>query len=376
MAAVDADGPGPSKKPKRDCKYHPEWKTLGMTASRRGSAFAHCDICNADVSIAHGGVNDVKKHLTTSKHKEMLKTSGSHRDLGTFFQSQGRAMEDAVIRSEVLFANFIAEHNLSFMLADHYSQLTSAMFPDSKIACSFSSACTKTTCIVKGALFPHFTEPVFDMCRKGPFSILCDEGNDCDDKNFAILVRLWDDELGKPVTRFFDMPVCNIATAEKLFNHIDTALVSRSVPWANVVGFESDNANVMMGRYNSVLSRVKEKQPKVFSLGCVCHLANLCVKAGIKVLPVDVDDFLVDLFYFFNKSAKRMEEFREFQEFTGTTELKIVKHCQTRWLSLERSVKRVLVQWDALYAYFDKEAEANRAARVKRSLGKPGVPVP
>lgn len=98
----------------------------------------------------------------------------------------------------------------------------------------------------------------------------------------------------------------------------------------------------------------------------MCHLANLCVLAGVKTLPVDVDDFFVDLFYFFNKSSKCKEEFREFQEFTGTKELKIVKHCKTRWLSLERAVQRVLQQWSALQAYFDRQAEIDKSARVSR----------
>jgi hypothetical protein len=204
------------------------------------------------------------------------------------------------------------------------------------------------------------------MCRNGPFSILCDEGSDCDDKNFAILVRFWDKNQEKPVTRFFDMPISNIADAATLFNHIDTALSTRGVPWANVVGFESDTTNVMVGKHNSVLSRVKSEQPKVFSLGCTCHLANLCLLSGVRNLPIDIDDFFVDLYYFFDKSAKRKHEFREFQEFTSTKELKIIKHCKTRWLSLEKVVKRVLVQWNALHAYFDKEAESNNAARVLR----------
>ena len=177
---------------------------------------------------------------------------------------------------------------------------------------------------------------------------------------------MWDDKLGKPVTKFIDMPVCNIGTAEKLFEAINKALEDSGIPWSNIVGFESDNTNVMVGKHNSVLSRVKEKQPLVFSQGCVCHLSNLCLLAGVKVLPIDTDDFFVDLFYYFEKSAKRREEFREFQEFTGTKELKIIKHCSTRWLSLDRAVKRVLQQWSALYAYFDRESETDRSARVLR----------
>ena len=74
----------------------------------------------------------------------------------------------------------------------------------------------------------------------------------------------------------------------------------------------------MMGRHNSVLSRVKEKQPNVFSIGCV------------------IDDFFVDLYYYFEKSTKRKEMHHEFEEFTDTKVLKIIKQMKTRWLSLDK----------------------------------------
>ena len=73
----------------------------------------------------------------------------------------------------------------------------------------------------------------------------------------------------------------------------------------------SDTANVMVGKRNSVLSRVKQKQPGVFSLGCLCHLANLCATAALKTLPVSVDNLLIDVFYHFKYSAKRWEAFNE-----------------------------------------------------------------
>ena len=98
------------------------------------------------------------------------------------------------------------------------------------------------------------------------------------------------------------------------------------------MAFESETANVMIGKHNSVLSRVREKQPHVYSQGCVCHLANLALLAGVKALPVDVDDF-----YYFQKSTKRKEDLHQFQLFTDTKQLKILKHCKTRRLSLVRS---------------------------------------
>ena len=67
----------------------------------------------------------------------------------------------------------------------------------------------------------------------------------------------------------------------------------------------------MVGAHNSVLSRLCEQQPNVFSLGCLCHLAALCATAAIKKFPVSVADFLIDIFYHFKHSSKRWSEFAD-----------------------------------------------------------------
>ena len=67
----------------------------------------------------------------------------------------------------------------------------------------------------------------------------------------------------------------------------------------------------MVGKHKFCPLTSKGKQPQVYSQGCICHLANLALLAGVKALPVDVDDFVVDLYYF-EKSAKRKEGLREF----------------------------------------------------------------
>ena len=77
--------------------------------------------------VAHGGVSDVEKHMATSKHREAL----ASRPLAGYFQSAS-ALDQSAIRAEVLFANFVVERNLSFMVADHFTHLAKVMFPDSK----------------------------------------------------------------------------------------------------------------------------------------------------------------------------------------------------------------------------------------------------
>ena len=190
-------------------------------------------------------------------------------------------MKSKQVAAEVYFAKFVAEHNIPFLVADYFSRLTKVMFPDSKIAEAYSCARTKTTAIIMHALAPAMREVVDNECSSAPFTILCDGGNDrMDRKYFAILVQYWDDVVGQAVTRFLGMPMCNTATAEKLFEALNTTMENHRLPWNNVVGFASDSASVMVGVHNSVLSCVQSKQPGVFSLGCLCHLANLCATSA------------------------------------------------------------------------------------------------
>ena len=113
------------KRAKREYSYQRNYKASGISSSKRGSNFAHCDSCVTDINVGHGGVHDIKKYLATTKHQEMVKVTSIKKTL--FRQSP---IEQSVTQAEVPFANFIAEHNLPYLLSDH---LTRAMFPDSQI---------------------------------------------------------------------------------------------------------------------------------------------------------------------------------------------------------------------------------------------------
>ena len=98
------------------------------------------------------------------------------------------------------------------------------MFPDSEIAQKLSCKRTKATNLVTGcnALSPYYDDKVTKLCLSQMFCLLVDESNDKgDDKCVIILVRIFDRELSEIVTKFLDIPICNIGTGESLFNCID-----------------------------------------------------------------------------------------------------------------------------------------------------------
>ena len=173
--------------------------------------------------------------------------------------------------------------NLQFSAADEFSRMVKKMFPDSKIARRYGSGKTKTTMILKGALAPEKTDYVTKLCQNGLFSLMCDGGADqgVTNKNFVILVRLFDESYEQVKTFFLDMPTCNHATGQNLFTCIENALQERKISWNNMIAFNGDTANVMFGRNNSVVSRLKQVQPRLIDLGCICHLESLCVVSAV-----------------------------------------------------------------------------------------------
>ena len=221
----------------------------------------------------------------------MLKAVQSTTQITSLFQSQ---TSDQGIESEVRWATFVA---IPFLSSDHATKLFRKMFPDSELAKKFSCARTKTTAIVKKALAPHFTQRVIESITmsSAPFSLMMDESNDKTDKSCIILLRLLDPQLGEVRTRFLDMPIVNIGTAANLFEALKESVTKNGLSFDNVVSFMSDTTNVMKGVRSGVQKLIKDAIPTLYDVGCICHLADLTVKAGLKALPVNIDQLFITI---------------------------------------------------------------------------------
>ena len=62
----------------------------------------------------------------------------------------------------------------------------------------------------------------------------------------------------------------------------------------------------MIGQRNSLLQKIRSAQgeQKIFDVGCPCHLAHLCAGKGAKEHSVNVEDFVIDMYYHCRRSAK------------------------------------------------------------------------
>ena len=146
---------------------------------------------------------------------------------------------------------------------------------------------------------------------------------------------------------------------------LDGELKKRGIPWSNCVSFAADNAAVMQGLGKGVAAFLKAQNLHIYLVGCACHLINLAAERASRQLSVNIEDFLITIYYYLDKSSKRKSNLRDIQIMCDTDVRKILKLASTRWLSLGQCVNRLLQQWDPLTGFFENEVDTGKKKKKK-----------
>lgn len=366
---VKRKGKNPKKKPGsgRKCKYKAEWAkqypwSRKCSTAEKGAKAAHyawCIPCGKAMSIVAGS-NELLKHSKSTTHREAAKVASTTRTLpGLFSLTPTRTL-----RAEILFAQFLAEHHIPFLTTDHFHYLCKEMFPDSEVAKRFRMHRTKATAIT--VVTAHTIMEEIRVKMEGcAFSIALDEATTISvEKLMVVMLRFFDRSAGQVRCIFQGLVDIPDATAEGLFSGLDTALQSGQLSYEHLIAGTTDGASVMRGRSNSVTQRLKLQQPHLFDLHCPCHAAALIASAASSVLPDTVEQLVRDVYSHFHLSPKRQLLYKEFQSLCDLKPHKILKLCQTRWLSAQQVIDRTLEQYDGINSYFQSCTE--RLATVRR----------
>ena len=127
-----SSGP-PLKKLKEDAvkhgpqKYRKEYteKYPVLVKSKLSDFHAWCTVCKIDKNISHGGMSDCRGHIESGKHKTNAKVQRDHSggiDV-LFKKAESAASKNCdVTRAELLFTNFLEEHNIPLAVSDHASE--------------------------------------------------------------------------------------------------------------------------------------------------------------------------------------------------------------------------------------------------------------
>ena len=178
-------------------------------------------VCRSDFSVAHGGENDINRHMDTAKHKRYANAAQEQRKLTNFSASLAtKNFGKKVVEVELNFSDFLIEHNLPLSTAGHSGKLFRNIFPNSKIVNKFQRCCTNTTNMLTGAVANQITsdlkEELLLTCQH---EIATGGSRDEDDKFLLVLVRHVDKDSAMIVISLLDMLNTNSgSTAQQIYD--------------------------------------------------------------------------------------------------------------------------------------------------------------
>ena len=93
---------------------------------------------------------------------------------------------------------------------------------------------------------------------------------------------------------------------------------------------------------------------------------------GLAVFGHDAEDLALKLFYWFKHSAARWEDLKIVQFALELDSVFLLRHVESRWLSLQPAFTRILSQWLALTKYFrhlpDNDKTVEKSGKYKEIM--------
>ena len=325
-----------------------------IKASGMGPHYAYCEICSSVFSIAASGVYDISVHINGKRHIEKSKNRDKLPRITNFFGKPMTDDEHKVSTSELLFTRFLVEHNIAMEAGTHFTKLLPKLCPDSEIAKKFTCGRTKATALVN-FMGENVQNEIVQCIKDKPYSISSDGSNDQSDKFYPLVITFVNDS--GEIKHGLDVPTVeeSTCTGQNIFNVISSSLSKYGLNLSKCLAFGADNANVMSGTKSGVIGFIRKDNPHVHFSGCPCHLIHLAAKYASDQLSTPVASRLIDIFYYLKHSAKRQNELSLLKERYGIKDLKVLKYCPTRWLSMRQCISRLLELWSPLRDFFENE---------------------
>ena len=155
-------------------------------------------------------------------------------------------------------------------------------------------------------------------------------------------------KLRKIITSYCSSLFVGHCTSDDLVDHFFKFVRDLRLDLNLLLTFEINGPNVSKSCKSKLAEELHKRGATHFlDVGtCSIHKANNAFFEGIKCLKdnVNVDQFAIDLYFFFKLTAARREDYRGVCKLTDVTTHYVIEHCQTRWLSLEKVLVRIIKQ--------------------------------
>jgi hypothetical protein len=259
---------------------------------------------------------------------------------------------------------WFAAEDIPFKKADSLTPVLKASVPDLNILRQVKLKRTKVKGVIDDLMAPHECQTLSDLLTTAHYSLIVDETTDKSSaKMLVMIVKYKHPETFLVKEEFLGLVEVTDASSEGQKKLIKTYLKDIEVPFSNMMGIAYDNASVNTGVHAGLGALLQESLPHLFTLGCTSHSLALCASYASKFLPDGLELFMKDLVNYVAGSPKRITELNQIQEFLQSTHYKLLQIANTRWLSLEAAIRRVLELWSPLVIFFHKQSKEPSAEK-------------
>ena len=332
---------------------------------------AYCSVCH---SFLPNGKQDIDRHQKTEKHDKGMKLfEKSESGKQAMKEFLGQDMTRKVCEAELRLVTMIAEENLPFSLSDPLVAVMKKSFTQDPVLAKVQLGRQKCGNMIRGMHTVYLKKTpsslLIVLCFTGfgsylgntlksrvegkHLGLIMDETTDLSVKSqLAVIIQYFNTEDNCQQQELLDIINCSEKSAESLTNAVIGLLTQYGIKKELVVGFCADTTNSMFGVNHSVSTLLRNEIPDILCVKCSCHSIHLCSHYASLNLPKSVEDVVRGVCTHFSRSPKRRESFEKFQKLVECEQHVFLRLGQTRWLTMQYAVDRVLEQYDALSDYF------------------------
>ena len=290
---------------------------IGLWASKKDSKNFHCSLCNTNLRFDSQGGQALKQHSKMSLHKKNSNLRFSQRQ--TYFVAAANnsttssatattasktihydstTHETKVKNAEAIWLFKVAQSDWSFNSCENTPELFKNMFTDSTISNSFTMSRWKASYCVSDALGRLVKDKLCEEVSKSPatFTILFDETTTVQvRRQMDVLIRFWSDREVK--TRYLTSLFFGRAPAVDLLKLFKQMMEDSTfnIPWGKFSNTSSDSPAVNKKFHRILNAHMKEQYTHELLpfVPCTLHVVHNAFHAGIRSLPLDVDEIYI-----------------------------------------------------------------------------------
>lgn len=163
----------PKKKVKRYCSFNNNWlhdKNFKSWLIKYNEEYAKCKLCQVQFTVKHDGINAIKQHLNSQKHKNIDKQQKRNQLLNNFLENKNTPENESLSLYELSFIYHSVKHHHSYNSADCFTKNAKIFFSDSKLAHKLQCGRTKMEAIVKNVLAKASLQKVLNDLKSSSVS--------------------------------------------------------------------------------------------------------------------------------------------------------------------------------------------------------------